>query len=164
MNRRLAYAVAALGVAGVMAAVAWPGGADRGARIYAAAVIVGGVAAAVGLRLAWSPRHQTSRFDPSWGYRAPARWVPRDLDDLLVAVHQATEVEGRLRASLTTSAAHRLANRGLDLENPGHRHEIQRLVSPALFAVIDPARRYQRRPSGVPASALPNLVGELERL
>lgn len=166
-------AVVALAVVAGVVALAAPGWAGPAARVIL--VVAATVAAAAG---AWAlvqavPFAGTSRFEPVLGRRAQ-REVPPELDTIARAVRQSMADDGRqvldpvVLLHLRRLATARLAALRLDITDPADHQAIQRHVSLGLWAVLAPGPaggRAQHLPSlDIPATSLPALLDELERL
>ena len=170
LPRRAMVALAAVAVVVAVAAPGWAGPAARAILVVSAAVVA--TAGAV-LLVRSVPFAGTSRFEPVLGGRAQ-REVPPELDTITRAVRHSFAPSGRqvldpvVVLHLRRLATARLAALRLDVGDPGDHQAIQHHVSLALWAVLVPGPaggRAQHLPSiDIPATSLPALLDELERL
>ena len=165
--------LAVLAVAAGVVALTAPGWAGPTARIIL--VAVGALAAAAGAvaMVRSIPFAGNSRFEPS-ANRRTRREVPPELETLTRAVRSAKAPTGRqvldpvVLLHVRRLATARLVALHFDLDDPDDHPAIRRHVSADLWALLTsgPAGgRTQHLPSSeLPATSLPALLDELERL
>lgn len=168
--RRALFVVAGLCVVAAVTVPGWAGPTARGAFVVIGAVVA--AAGAVALVRA-IPFAATSRFQPAERERE-RRDVPPELEKLINSVRESHAPDGRQVLSPTVLlhvrrvAAARLAGLRLDVDDPADHRAIQQQVSLSLWAVLAPGPgtgRAKHLPSlEVPATSLPALLDELERL
>jgi hypothetical protein len=165
--------LAALAVAALVAALTMPAAAGPAARVVL--VIAGSLFAAVGAvnLLRSVPYVGSSRFEPSTRARE-RRDVPAELRTLIQALQGSGDrnaeraLDPMVRQHVRAMAVKRLAALRLDAEDPADHPAIERRVSSPLWAVVaegPSAGGSGHLPSTqIPATSLPALLDELERL
>jgi hypothetical protein len=136
-----------------------------------AAAVVAAAGAAMLVRAI--PFASSSRFEPALRVRE-RRDVPPELETLIKSVRESNKDGGRQVLSptillhLRRVTAARLASLRLDLDDPTDHAAIQGHVSRTMWTVLAPgpgSARAQHLPSlEIPATSLPALLDELERL
>lgn len=136
--KTFAKAIALIAVVGGIVSVADPSSRPTVGRmaVFAVAVVA---AATLTNRLAQvAPRGESSPFEPL-AAPAPPPAVPTELAELsssLRALDAGRRVDGQLRAALHEVAASRLARRGIEVDAPEHRAEVDRLLGEPLARAI----------------------------
>ena len=173
MRRVRPYAGPLVMVTGILVIMLATGEPDRDIAVRLWVVALGAVAvwAVVASLRAVTPSRRTDRFEQLTAQPVAAPGSVRSsivrAERLIsLAAGTAGDLHFRVRPTLRDIARSRLADHGLDLDDPVDSDEAARRCGPVLWEVVRPDRPTpdDRHAPGLPAAARPDLIDHLERL